>query len=148
MCTSNYDIGLIGPTSEELTASYNHYINDLFERPSEQVLDTNIYGYSLEYSMPELFAGISEFFVDLIPYLDLKPPYQMHELASAYFKMRYHTKNLFLLVIVLCVPQFDHLTVKSFKQVLARFMTATIQFVSFSSSMLTSMAVEHYLISI
>ena len=46
--------------------------------------------------MPELFTGMSEFFVDLLPYLDLKPPYQMQELASAYFKVRCHTKNLFL----------------------------------------------------
>ena len=79
-CTSDYDVGLIGHTSGILT--------DAFNKPSEEVFDTNVYAYTLEYAMPELFTGMTGYFKNIVPYLDLKPWYQMQELASAHFKVK------------------------------------------------------------
>ena len=58
-----------------------------FGKPSELVLDTNIYAYSLEYSMPSLFENLGAFYNILMPKLDFEPKYQMLELAGAYMKV-------------------------------------------------------------
>ena len=57
--TSDYDIGLVGPKSGELVANFNDKFEEIFGRTSEEVFDTNIYAYSLEYAMPTKFQGKS-----------------------------------------------------------------------------------------
>ena len=81
-------MGLIGHTSGILTGAFNEYFREKFNKPSEEVFDTNVYAYTLEYAMPELFTGMTGYFKNIVPYLDLKPWYQMQELASAYFKVK------------------------------------------------------------
>lgn len=87
--TSDYDVGLIGKDSGLVAATFNTKFEepDAFGKPSELVFDTNIYGYSLEYSMPSLFVDLSTFYTLLMPKLDFKPRYQMLELAGAYVKV-------------------------------------------------------------
>ena len=53
-----------------------------------KIQQANVYAYTLEYAMPELFTGMTGYFKNIVPYLDLKPWYQMQELASAYFKVK------------------------------------------------------------
>ncbi|XP_032236839.1 uncharacterized protein LOC116617858 [Nematostella vectensis] len=95
--TSDYDVGLIGPESGSLTAKFNDYFEKhkegdqlLFGKPSERVFDTNIYAFTLEYAMPDLYvfqgAGSTAFPKDLFN-ANLKAYYQMQELASSYFKL-------------------------------------------------------------
>ena len=82
-------MGLIGHTSGILTGAFNEYFRQKFNnKSSEEVFDTNVYAYTLEYAMPELFIGMTGYFKNIVPYLDLKPWYQMQELASAYFKVK------------------------------------------------------------
>ena len=57
--TSDYDIGLVGPKSGELVANFMDKFEEIFGRTSEEVFDTNIYAYSLEYAMPTKFLGKS-----------------------------------------------------------------------------------------
>ena len=57
--TSDYDVGLVGPKSGELVANFNDKFDEIFGRTSEEVFDTNIYAYSLEYAMPTKFQGKS-----------------------------------------------------------------------------------------
>ena len=60
--TSDYDVGLIGPASGSLTVAFNDYFQKKFNKPSEQVFDTNIYAFSLEYALPEMFTGLTLFY--------------------------------------------------------------------------------------
>ena len=55
--TSDYDVGLVGPKSGELVANFNDKFEEIFKKTSEEVFDTNIYAYSLEYAMPTKFKG-------------------------------------------------------------------------------------------
>ncbi|CAB4014517.1 Hypothetical predicted protein, partial [Paramuricea clavata] len=93
--TSDYDVGLIGKDSGLVAATFNTKFEepDAFGKPSELVFDTNIYGYSLEYSMPSLFVDLSTFYTLLMPKLDFKPRYQMLELAGAYVKLHQHSSH-------------------------------------------------------
>ena len=56
--TSDYDVGLVGPKSGELLANFNDKFAEKFKKSSEEVFDTNIYAYTLEYAMPEKFIGM------------------------------------------------------------------------------------------
>ena len=62
--TSDYDVGLIGPKSGELLANFNDKFAKQFKKSSEEVFDTNIYAYTLEYAMPSIFIGILLFFLN------------------------------------------------------------------------------------
>ena len=102
--TSDYDVSLIGQESGLVVAEFNKRfeapINDApmdykslgktasyFGKPSEQVFDTNIYAYSLEYAMPSLYDGLGTFYRNLMRKLDFYPQFQMLELVGAYMKV-------------------------------------------------------------
>lgn len=55
---SDYDVGLVGSKSGDLLANFNDKFVELFKKSSEEVLDTNIYAYTLEYAMPSKFVGM------------------------------------------------------------------------------------------
>ena len=55
-CTSDEDVGLIGPKAGILVKKFNNYFEEKFNGiSSEKVMDTNVYAYSLEYAMPQKF---------------------------------------------------------------------------------------------
>lgn len=56
--TSDYDVGLVGPKSGELLANFNGKFEGMFKKSSEEVFDTNIYAYTLEYVIPSKFIGM------------------------------------------------------------------------------------------
>ncbi len=87
--TSDYDVGLVGKKSGFVASEFNTEFEKpaAFGKPSEIVFDTNIYGYSLEYSMPSLFVELPGFYTLLMPKLDFNPRFQMLELAGAYVKV-------------------------------------------------------------
>ena len=55
--TSDYDVGLVGPKSGDLLANFNDKFEEMFWKSSEEVFDTNIYAYTLEYAIPSKFEG-------------------------------------------------------------------------------------------
>ena len=56
--TSNFDLGLIGPKSGELLANFNNWFLKKFEKSSEEIYDSNIYSYTMEYTMPQRISGM------------------------------------------------------------------------------------------
>ena len=93
--TSDHDVTLVGPGSASLTAEFNGYFSKTFKKPSEQVLDTNIYAYSLEYAIPKAFSGLPKFYTYLA-LADCEAQFQMLELAGAYMKVIFHQLHMYL----------------------------------------------------
>ena len=87
-CTSDYDVGLIGNLAGFLTMEFNDYFQAVYGKPSEVVFDTNIYAFTLEYSLPKIFQGlVAAEFVDAVLKKEEHIKYKMQELAGAYFKV-------------------------------------------------------------
>ncbi|EDO29524.1 predicted protein [Nematostella vectensis] len=89
-CTSDYDVGLVGPESGNIAALFNEYFQDAekgFGKPSEEVFDTNIYAYTLEFAMPNIYSGLTPEFLDGVNSREGMPNYKMQEVASAIFKV-------------------------------------------------------------
>ena len=88
-CTSDYDVGLIGKDAGYLTEKFNRYFQDVaeFRKPSEMVFDTNVYAFTLEFSMPFLFSGLPKNFVKGVELNEETANFKMQELASAYYKV-------------------------------------------------------------
>ena len=57
---SDYDVGLVGPKSGDLLANFNDKFEEMFGKSSEEVFDTNIYAYTLEYAIPSKFEGTAK----------------------------------------------------------------------------------------
>jgi hypothetical protein len=92
-CTSDYDVGLIGKDSGFITAKFNEYFQDPntgFGKPSEMVFDTNVYAFTLEYSMPSIFSGLPAEFEKKVQTEENTINFQMQELASSYYKVFKH----------------------------------------------------------
>ena len=96
-CTSDYDVGLIGPKSGTVVDKYFKYFKDNFKMTSDALFDNNLYAYDLEMAMPEIFvlgknpgkdAKQHEKFLKKFPSKVLQcPDFQMQDLALAYFKV-------------------------------------------------------------
>jgi len=87
-CTSDYDIGLVGPKSGELAANFNDRFAELFSASSEDVFDSKIYAVTLEYAMPQLFAGYPQDFVTAVNQMHEVEKYKMQDLVSALQKLK------------------------------------------------------------
>ena len=60
---SDYDVGLIGKDSGNVTQEFNRYFEDKFKIPSELVFDTNVYAFTLEFAMPKMFPNLPRSFI-------------------------------------------------------------------------------------
>ena len=70
--TSDFDLGLIGPKSGELLANFNiWFLKEFNEKSSEEVCDSNIYSYTMEYTMPERITGMFLVFFSFVVFLFL-----------------------------------------------------------------------------
>ncbi|XP_067018835.1 uncharacterized protein [Acropora muricata] len=96
-CTSDYDVGLIGIAAGNLTEAFNNYFQDIggFGKPSELVFDTNVYAFTLEFSMPFLFSGLPGGLADNIARKEKTAKFKMQELASAYYKVFKYNPDFF-----------------------------------------------------
>ena len=98
-CTSDYDVGLVGKDSGTLTKRFNARFHKMFGKPSELVFDTNIYAFTLEYSMPFHFVGLPDQFGDGVAKKEKTVNFRMQELASAYYKV-YKYNGIFFTKLV------------------------------------------------
>ena len=94
-CKSDYDVGLIGKDAGILTKKFNNYFQTTFGKPSELVFDTNVYAFTLEFSMPSIFHGLPVRFADLISQKEQSVNFKMQELASAYYKVFKYNDGFF-----------------------------------------------------
>ena len=96
-CTSDYDVGLVGSASGYLTEAFNNYFQggEGFGKPSEIVFDTNVYAFTLEFSMPFLFSGLPVNLANGVARKEKTVEFKMQELASAYYKVFKYNKNFF-----------------------------------------------------
>ncbi|XP_015776703.1 PREDICTED: uncharacterized protein LOC107354729 [Acropora digitifera] len=96
-CTSDYDVGLIGIAAGSLTEAFNNYFQDIggFGKPSELVFDTNVYAFTLEFSMPFLFVGLPDDLAGILAYNETMTKFKMQELASAYYKVFKYKEDFF-----------------------------------------------------
>lgn len=96
-CTSDYDVGLIGKDAGFLTEKFNDYFQGVkgFGKPSEFVLDTNVYAFTLEFSMPFLFTKLPANFANDVENKDKTVNFRMQELASAYYKVFKYNEDFF-----------------------------------------------------
>ena len=96
-CTSDYDVGLVGSAAGNLTEAFNNYFQgyDGFGKPSELVFDTNVYAFTLEFSMPFLFSGLPVNLANSIARKEKTVEFKMQELASAYYKVFKYNENFF-----------------------------------------------------
>lgn len=87
-CTADYDVGLVGPKSGELAANFNDRFFEVFNTASTEIFDTNVYAFTLEYSMPSLFSGQSSNFLQEIEAMENSEKYKMQDLVAALFKLK------------------------------------------------------------
>ena len=95
-CKSDYDVGLIGKDAGILTENFNNFFRQTFGKPSELVFDTNVYAFTLEFSMPSIFLGLPEMFAVYINHDAESVNFKMQELASAYYKVFKYNEGFFL----------------------------------------------------
>ena len=89
-CTSDYDVSLAGEDAGFLIENFNNYFqNDDygFGKPSDLVLDANVYAFSLAYAFPVKFTGLPVNFASEVGKSKETVNFKMQELASAYFKV-------------------------------------------------------------
>ena len=94
-CTSDYDVGLVGAKSGELTGDFNDRFENIFAAPSEEIFDTNIYAFSLEYALPSLFDGLTDSFKKDLKEMEASDNYKMQDLASALFKIKKYDSDYY-----------------------------------------------------
>ena len=96
-CTSDYDVSLAGKDAGYVTAKFNNYFQsaDGFGKPSEIVFDTNVYAFTLQYALPDLFAGLPTGFSSGVKVKEQTTYYKMQELASAYYKVFKYNETFF-----------------------------------------------------
>ena len=92
---SDYDVGLIGKDSGNVTQEFNRYFEDKFKIPSELVFDTNVYAFTLEFAMPKMFSNLPHSFIFDLDDLEQMGRYKMQELASAYYKVFKYNEGSF-----------------------------------------------------
>ena len=94
-CTSDYDVGLVGIAAGNLTEAFNNYFQGRFGKPSDLVFDTNVYAFTLEFSMPSLFSGLPAGLAGSIARKEKTVNFKMQELASAYYKVFKYNETFF-----------------------------------------------------
>ena len=96
---SDYDVGLVGKDSGTVTKNFNDYFQQVgdkrFGKPSELVFDTNVYAFTLEFTMPSMFLKLPNAFPYAVAKLEQTVNYRMQELASAYYKVFKYNENFF-----------------------------------------------------
>lgn len=94
-CTSDYDVGLVGPKSGELAGDFNDKFEEVFAAPSEEIFDTNIYAFSLEYALPSMFDGLTDSFKKDLKEMEASDNYKMQDLTSALFKIKKYDSDYY-----------------------------------------------------
>ena len=70
-CTSDHDVALIGKRSGTLASHFHQFFKESvgvdtdvpgFAKSSENLVDTNVYAFTLEYAMPQVFKNVKGWF--------------------------------------------------------------------------------------
>ena len=108
-CTSDEDVGLIGPRAGIMVKKFNEYFTETFELTSEKVMNANVYAYSLEYAMPQIFEfqGIEGHkYKTEMEKRDKTRKYKMEDIVIALYKVKKYDDLKFTALR----KQFDALT--------------------------------------
>ena len=102
-CSSDYDVSLIGPKAGGIVSDYWKYFKKTFGMSSEALFDNNLYAFSLEMALPELFVAgdspgkIQKEHAEFLKWLESKrkntADHQMQDIALAYFKVFMYNKD-------------------------------------------------------
>lgn len=92
---SDYDVGLIGMYSGFLTERFNDYFQKNFKKPSEFVFDTNVYAFTLEFTIPSIFVNLPLNFQGQVTDDEKTDNFKIQELVSAYFKVFKYNEKFF-----------------------------------------------------
>lgn len=74
-CTSDHDVALLGKRSGTLASQFNKFFTESvgadsfipgFAKTSEDLFDTNVYAFTLEYAMPQAFNGLTGLFTNRV----------------------------------------------------------------------------------
>lgn len=95
-CTSDYDVSLVGKNAGFLIEKFNNYFQRVFEKPSDLVLDTNVYAFTMAYAFPVNFVGLPDNFDSAVEQRKKTVNFKMQELASAYFKVFKYNPGFFV----------------------------------------------------
>ena len=98
-CTSDEDIGLIGKKAGILVKAFNKYFDKTFEKTSEQIMDTNVYAYSVEYAVPSLFifrGDESKSYQENMLEKDSTQEYKIQDITVALYKIKNTMKGCFI----------------------------------------------------
>lgn len=103
-CTSDFDVGLLGARSGSLTALFNQFFLETlgrdanvagFGKTSEELFDTNVYAFTLEFAMPNIFVGLGGDFVNEANEMNNDIKYRIQEVVSAILKMKTQNRRYF-----------------------------------------------------
>ena len=97
-CTSDEDVGLIGKKAGILVKAFNEYFDKTFEKTSEQIMDTNVYAYSLEYAMPSLFifqGDEDKSYQENMLKKDSTQEYKIQDITVALYKIKKYDEVMF-----------------------------------------------------
>jgi hypothetical protein len=77
-CTSDHDVALIGKRSGSVASQFKKFFTQSvgtdstipgFAKTSEDLFDTNVYAFTLEYAMPQAFHGLTGSFTNKVEYV-------------------------------------------------------------------------------
>ena len=123
-CTSDYDVGLVGKNSGYLTETFNKYFQRKFKKPSENVFDTNVYAFTLEFAMPFHFDKLPAYFAEKVVQNEQTINFKMQELASAYFKVFKYNQIFFRKLKTAAEDAMDPITASKSKTELQKWLRA------------------------
>lgn len=103
-CTSDFDIALVGERSGTLAALFNQFFREPlgtdpivagFGKSVEEIFDTNVHAFTLEYAMPAIFGGITREFHAQVNIMNGYIKFKVQEVVSAIIKMKSYNRKYF-----------------------------------------------------
>lgn len=103
-CTSDFDIALLGARSGSLAALFNQFFREPlgidpivagFGKSVEEIFDTNVHAFTLEYAMPSIFEGLPRAFHAQVGMMNAYIKFKVQEVVSAILKMYAHNQKFF-----------------------------------------------------
>lgn len=103
-CTSDFDIALVGKRSGSLTARFNQFFREPlgldssvagFGKTAEEIFDTNVHAFTLEFAMPSIYSGLTQEFVTEAEIINAHIKFRIQEVVSAILKMNTYNSKYF-----------------------------------------------------
>ncbi|CAB3999777.1 Hypothetical predicted protein [Paramuricea clavata] len=103
-CTSDHDVAMIGKRSGTVASQFNKFFTESvgtdvdipgFAKTSGDLLDTNVYAFTLEYAMPQAFKGLTGVFKNKVNNFNADLNLIVLEIVTAISKMRTFNPGFF-----------------------------------------------------